>query len=92
MVSNFWTWYLGERVLDWQKGPDRRRILKSPPRSIFWTHQLTERELERIMAGIRAANIQVRTKVRYKEFIRSSLLGGLPLSASSTARVSILAF
>ena len=58
---------------------------------MFWTQRPIEYELEWALVGIHATEFQVRTKVRYREFIRSSLLGRLPLSASSTAGVSILA-
>ena len=81
-----------ERVFNWQRGLDSRKIPESPPRSIFRTHRLVDRELEHALVGVHAVDLQVRTKVRYREFVRSSLLGRLPLLASSTAGVSILAF
>ena len=54
---DFSIWYLGERVFDWKRGPDRRRILETPPLSMFWTHRLADRELDRAPAGVRTADL-----------------------------------
>ena len=54
---NFMIWYMGERVFYWQRGPDKCSIPETSPPSMFWTHRLTDRELDRALAGVRAADL-----------------------------------
>ena len=44
-------WYLSEWVLNWNRGVGVRRIPKSPPHSMFWTHELEGTKLDQDIAG-----------------------------------------
>ena len=77
------------QVFNWPQDIGVRYVPKSPPKSIFWTHELKGKELDQAITGVPAINHTIRNKSQYREFVHTYLLLTVPLSDASTSQVNV---